>query len=303
MEWSLAPEGHTHVSRWLQRTNWAQGMEGEIDSSHIGFLHRVLDPAKSRLGGDMTTQDPAPVMTLKETDYGFMYGSRRKYESQYYWRVTQWLMPMYSLIPSALANSGAFFGSGRCWVPIDDHHTTTFAYRFREDRPHTTQEIADLESGWFFPPRLQRGSFELPHGYKIDTFLPVANRENDFLIDREMQKTVNYTGIHGLNEQDRSLQEGMPSRNAADKGIVDRSRENLVSSDVPVATARRKLIAMATALRDGAEPVLPFNGDAYSVRALGKLSQIGELDPLLDSCAPHERHAATDHATQGAKVR
>ena len=43
-EWTRVQQDHMHVSRWLQCTNWAQGTEGEIDSSHISFLHREFVP-------------------------------------------------------------------------------------------------------------------------------------------------------------------------------------------------------------------------------------------------------------------
>ncbi len=47
MEWLRVPDDHVYAARWLQRTNWAQGMEGEIDSSHISWLHRDLAPRKT----------------------------------------------------------------------------------------------------------------------------------------------------------------------------------------------------------------------------------------------------------------
>ena len=42
----------------------------------------------------------APEFTLKETDYGFVYGTRRRMKTpdEYFWRVTLWMAPMYSLI-------------------------------------------------------------------------------------------------------------------------------------------------------------------------------------------------------------
>ena len=68
-------------SRWLQRTNWCQGMEGEIDTAHISFLHRWMDssqrPFRANQPRRPAQQDGAPEVTLKETDYGFTYGARR----------------------------------------------------------------------------------------------------------------------------------------------------------------------------------------------------------------------------------
>jgi phthalate 4,5-dioxygenase oxygenase subunit len=289
LEWTRAPKGYYHASRWLQRSNWAQGMEGEIDTSHVSFLHSSLDrpdnPRRVKIA-----RDGAPVITLKETDYGFIYGSRRSYEGQYYWRVTQWLLPMYSCIPNFLQDD--FAGRGRAWVPIDDHHTTTFGYSYRVDRPYSAREIAEIESGRSFPPRIQKGAVELPHGYVIDTFVPAANKGNDYMIDRELQRTASYTGIFGVNEQDRGLQEYMPGVPGRRPGIVDRSREHLVASDIPGVTARRLLIKLATDLQNGIEPFAARHGAVYAVRALDKLTPIADFDELMATYGEEARALA-----------
>ena len=62
-----------------------------------------------------------------------------------------------------------------------------------------------------------------------------ANRSNDYVIDRQMQKTKNFTGIVGINTQDFALQEGMGN-------IVDRSKENLGTSDKAIVQMRRLLL-------------------------------------------------------------
>jgi phenylpropionate dioxygenase-like ring-hydroxylating dioxygenase large terminal subunit len=286
MEWVRAPEGYQVVTKWLQRTNWAQGMEGEIDTSHISFLHGGRGPqwepdypGTIRVTGGIGRLDPkraraqtdgSPILTLRETPYGFTYGARRNAgDGDYYWRVTRWLYPFYSLI--AGGNTG-----GRCWVPIDDHHTWTFGYQCRDDRPYTQEEVDYIWEGRTFPPRVTRGTFTLPDGYVIDSWLPVANKENDYLIDRTIQKYGNFSGIWGLNEQDRSIQESM-------RPIVDRSREHLGRSDVAAIAARRLLIRMARNLQTGIEPECLRNVDAYRVRAIDIVAPIDDFDKLLEA--------------------
>ena len=279
-EWAHLPAGYQHVTRWLQRSNYAQGMEGEIDTSHIGFLHSYLSgqrPDNLWRQGVRAVADPAPVLTLRPTDYGLTYGARRTAGSgQYYWRVTQWLMPMYSLIATPI-----FPFHGRAWVPVDDYHTTTWGILYRTDRPFTAQEHEFIMEGAFFPPRMRAGAVELPHGYVIDTFLPTANRGNDYLIDRQMQRQYNFTGIAGVNEQDRALQENMPGPRAVAGSLVDRSREHLVSSDVPVITVRRLLMDLARDVQRGIEPRPAAEGKLYAVRSLDLLSPIADFDELL----------------------
>ncbi len=283
LEWTSLDDDQVHVSRWLQCSNWAQGMEGEIDSTHISFLHSATrDELKLKRPFSAATPDIVPgppSLTLRETDYGFVYGTRRRTRTPdaYFWRLTQWLVPMFSLIANQDYPRG-----GRAWVPVDDEHVTTFAYMFNGDGSFTEAELGALGSGFHFPPRLSPGACALPDGYVIDTFLPSANRGNDYLIDRDLQRTGNFTGIFGTNEQDRAIQETVRSiPGTRHGGIVDRSRERLVASDIAVITARKILLRLATALEQGIEPPQAEDGDLYRVRAIAAVSADAELDEFL----------------------
>lgn len=280
MEWlSMAPE-KLHVGRWLHRSNWLQAAEGEIDTSHISFLHTELDPNDEGPDRLRLARDGAPIITLEETDYGFYYGARRTVDDKYYWRVTQWMLPNWSAIAPPVDE---FIGNGRAWVPIDDYHTMAFCYRYRPDRELSKEEVAYLDSGAFFPPRTERKPYRMPHGYFIDAFVPVARPENDYFIDRAIQKSENFTGIWGVNEQDRALQETMPSLGAPDQhvGIVDRSNEHLVRSDLPTIAARRILTRLARKLADGDEPTLALETSQYAVRALSILTDIDDFETFM----------------------
>ena len=278
MEWMNLPPGHVHVCRWLHRSNWMQGLEGEVDTSHISFLHTS---AESKTVPDLIrlAADGAPKITIKDTDYGFLYGARRREGGKtFIWRMTQWLLPMWSAIAPRSITHPVYTGRG--WMPIDNYLTTAFAYRYRLDRPFTAEEIAEIERGDGFPPRMTKGTYALPNGYVIDTFMPEANKENDYLIDRQFQKRGNYTGIWGINEQDRALQE-YSGRKGERPGIVDRAKEHLVASDAPIASARAKLIRLARALAAGEEPIAPKRPDSYAVRAFGLVSPHAEFEDLL----------------------
>ena len=67
--------------------------------------------------------------------------------------------------------------------------------------------------------RVERGSGRGPGEQDAD-FRKRRNRDNDWLIDRQVQKTETFTGIDGINTQDHAVQESMGP-------IVDRSREHL----------------------------------------------------------------------------
>ena len=76
------------------------------------------------------------------------------------------------------------------------------------------------------------------------TFRPLANKDNDYLIDRAAQKAgKTYSGVAGFAMQDASLQESMGP-------ICDRTKENLVSTDNGIIMARHRLMRAAKALVD-----------------------------------------------------
>lgn len=277
MEWFDVAEDRRHVGRWLHRSNWLQAMEGEIDTSHISFLHSVVDtdpnfPDRLRLA-----RDGAPQITLKETNYGYYYGARRNLDDQYYWRLTQWMLPMWSAIAPPVED---FVGNGRAWVPIDDSHTMAFCYRFRPHRAFSQSEIDDLDAGGLFPPRTERRPYRLPQGTIIDTFVPTACLENDFLIDRDVQRNSTFTGIWGINEQDRALQESMPSLPGR-PGVVDRSNEHLVKSDLPAVAARRILMRLAKIAEADGDLSAAMEPRQYAVRAAAVVTSIGDFDEFM----------------------
>ena len=73
-------------------------------------------------------------------------------------------------------------------------------------------------------------------------------RANDWLIDREVQRTKTYTGVKGVNTQDLAVQESMGA-------IVDRSREHLGTSDKAIITYRRILLDVIRDFEKGIEPL------------------------------------------------
>ena len=94
-------------------------------------------------------------------------------------------------------------------------------------------------------------------------FRSFRNRDNDWLIDREVQKYETFTGIEGVNTQDQAVQESMG-------GIVDRSKENLAASDIAIVVARRMLLGASETVADGGDP--PGVGESYyNVRAIDSI--------------------------------
>jgi len=283
LEWASFERDRLRTARFLQRSNWAQAMEGEIDTSHVSFLHKTLaGPSAIPMLPDAMSEDGAPVVSVKETEYGFVSGARRSTGRPgiYYWRVTHWLTPMFSMIANDPEDQ--FPRTGRAWVPVDDDHVMVFTYTYRPDLPLTEDHHARFDSGRSFPPHMKGAAFELADGYVIDTFVPVASRVNDYGIDRRVQRTISFTGIEAVSDQDRALQENMRSGLGLGPGrMVDRSREMLLPTDLPVITARRLLIKLAKDLQRGIEPPLPRKPGLYRRRSLAALSSQGSFEAFL----------------------
>lgn len=254
-EWGRVPAQRRFITKRLQENNYAQAVEGGIDSSHVSILHSSLDPDLTKpyrarqisLAKDVPyfATDTAPRFFVRDTDYGFAVGARRiASEEEYYWRITQFLLPFYTMI--ARRDEEPILG--HAWTPIDDYHTWNFTFAWHPER--------DFHEG-------ETNPFEVHSELMSDgSFRPIANLRNDFLIDREEQRLRSNTGIRGIGAQDTGIQESMGP-------IVDRSREHLGTSDVAIVAFRRRLIRAARELQSGQEPAPPQHPDWYRVRSAG----------------------------------
>ena len=167
---------------------------------------------------------------MVESEGGLLIGARRNAEDgKYYWRITPWVMPCFTMIPPR----GDHPVHGHFWVPIDDETCWAWSYDYHPVRALTPGERRAMEDGQGIHVK-----------YVPGTYRPLANKDNDYLIDRAAQKAgITYSGVEGIAMQDASLQESMGP-------IVDRTKENLVSTDNGIIMARRRLRRAALALRD-----------------------------------------------------
>ncbi|PYM15013.1 MAG: hypothetical protein DMD81_16285 [Candidatus Rokuibacteriota bacterium] len=245
----------------LEECNWVQALEGDIDSSHIDFVHAKVRSDSARRG--TYHRDKSPRLDILPTEYGACYSARRRWdvEGMSWHRITQYVLPYFTMI----AASDPSLVSARAWVPLDDESTLQIMMRGRLDRPVTEQE-----------QRQARDPFAAWGGYLPATSDPrtryytKANLHNDYLVDYELQKEL-VVGIPFLvNLQDRAMTETMGP-------IYDRTREHLGTTDAMVIHVRRRLLEAARALRD--EATLPANVDApglYRVRPASIILPEGE---------------------------
>jgi phthalate 4,5-dioxygenase oxygenase subunit len=237
-EFAMVTPERRFISKRNQECNYLQAMEGGIDSSHVSFLHSGAleqDPLfKGAKGNKYNLQDFQVKFEVVESEGGLLIGARRNAENgNYYWRITQWVMPCFTAIPPR----GDHPIHGHFWVPIDDETCWSWSYDYHPARDLTDKEVQAMNDGYGIHAKLIPG-----------TFIPLQNKGNDYLMDRAGQKAkVTYSGIAGIAIQDSSLQESMGP-------IADRSKENLVSTDNGIIMARHRLRKAAEALKKGITP-------------------------------------------------
>lgn len=263
VEWCTLPADQVFVSKRVQYSNYLQAMEGGIDTAHVSYVHRYevdTDPMHQGVKAlDYIKADGNVVFEIEKTPFGLsLFGRRNGEPDSYYWRVTQWLFPWFTLI----APFGDHALAGHVWVPIDDHNCWAWSINWRPDRPLEAEELEAMKAG-----KGIHVEYEAP-----GSFVPLSNRDNDYMIDRAAQREErSYSGVFGFSAQDYSLQESMGS-------IQDHEAERLLPTDKAIVMARRMLNEAALGLEEGLQPPA-LDSKAQRVRPAGVLLP-KEQDPL-----------------------
>ena len=265
LEFNMLPESHVSIRKNLQECNWVQGLEGNIDSSHLSFLHTRLTPdgdAGFPGGGGrgLYYKDKVVRMEVSYTDVGVMYGAgREERPDTMYWRVTQFLMPMWGMFaPVSPAECPM-----QWWIPLDDNNTMKWDVRWNPVRPMTEEErerFMVVDPGGYLPERSD------PYfQWRLKSDL-----SNDYLMDYHAQRGRRFSGIPSVNLQDKAVLESMGA-------VVDRTTEHLGTTDTMIIQVRRRLIEAAKALRDrGVTPPGVDDPELYRVRTATVIVPKGE---------------------------
>jgi nitrite reductase/ring-hydroxylating ferredoxin subunit len=270
IEPNMLPRSEYAVQKVLRECNWFQALEGDIDTSHLGFLHLgAVKPAQTTPGtfDYYNVADRAPKYEVVDTEFGTSYGAYRPAEADtYYWRIAHFLFPFFTMIPTGILGMQVLV---RAWVPVDDHHVMFWS--ISAPRSRVGNGAAGGASGLNAGGRPVASAGARPGGFEFQPDTPdwlgkfrlTQNRDNDYLIDRQSQRTDSFTGIAGIHQQDQAVTESMGP-------IYDRSQEHLGTSDAMVIRARRRVINAARALRDNATtPPGVDNPEVYRHRSGG----------------------------------
>lgn len=282
---AFAPTAQTRVSatKVRVRCNWAQVLEGQIDSAHSSSLHSS-DMVPAQVDGAKATDsnwlrpstDKAPRFQVERTRYGFRYAAIRRpianEATHDYIRTTVYIAPYTALIPPNNVHNVATL-----LTPEDDH--TTMFYFIAWNGP---------DKPGIDPPAWRKFNV-LEWGKDVDRFFNnVRTAENLYQQDRASMKDGNFTGIKGIPNQDIVMWESMGS-------ITDRSRERVGVSDIAVNAFRRLMVEAACEIRDGkvaigtAAPLIPhasissFEGVVPKSTDWRNIGSGGEKSPALET--------------------
>jgi phthalate 4,5-dioxygenase len=291
LEATQLPAEQTNAIAIARDCNWLQGLEGDIDTGHIGFLHFGSEAAEDQLPGTFryyTLADRAPKYAVLDTDYGSMYGAYRPAgQGRYYWRIAQFLFPFWTMTPTGLLGHQIV---ARAWVPMDDEHMIMFMMMPKPDPK--TLAVRERQG-----PRMAK---MLPNttGW-LGRFRLEANEDNDYQLDRDAQeRDEEYSGISGIHLQDQAITESMGP-------VYDRTQEHLGSSDAMVIRVRRRMIAAARSLaQDGTVPASVDRPEVYRQRSGGVI--LGEDEDWIEATAKlreaYVHHSELDLAVVGGFV-
>jgi hypothetical protein len=194
---------------------------------------RKEDPRASAFGNTMLVDHEQAMLSvnMQETSEG-------KYQASV--GVTWW-MPLFCT--AGISAPGHFSSNMR--IPINNESLMFYRLRWSWE-PITEDQLAEYKHGGYTHPELIPGSW-----------MPKANLQNDYEIDRVAQKYFSYSGIKTFPLQDIALIE-------AQWGPISKHwLEHLVSSDYMIIYVRRRLLKAAKELMQGIEPVGPSRPDVY----------------------------------------
>lgn len=240
LPWFTLPPEHVGIGAGIviNECNWLQTQEGNIDSTHTPFLHSRRAPdGVLRPGGQMAqlyrNQNNPPTFQIDRTSWGVRAVVRYPApEGAAFTRTNTFIMPVYTALPNGVQVDGRLDGFiVNTEVPMDDEHTMRYTITVQRTTPVT-------QAG--------RGCSEneiLPNGKKV------VNRQNDYLIDREKQRSgLVFSGLDwSFATQDGCAVESMGP-------ISDRENEHLGQGDSQIVAVRRFLLDAIRTVQNGGDP-------------------------------------------------
>ncbi|SEB83283.1 phthalate 4,5-dioxygenase, oxygenase subunit [Rhizobiales bacterium GAS188] len=296
--WAPTEDTRVSIVKIQLPCNWAQIMEGQIDSAHSSSLHSSdMKPAKVGTAEAKDTHwlrpstDKNPRIQVQLTNYGMRYAAIRRpivdARTHDYIRLTTYVAPFCALIPP---NSS--YNVASVIVPRNDT-SSYFHFIAWSDQP----------GGGIDQDAWRRFCVAVPGDDLDEDFRPTKRRaSNNYLQDRAGMAEGNFTGVPGIPNQDIMMWESMGA-------IADRTQERLGASDIAVVQFRRLMLNAVEAFQQDerviglVEPHLPqaklrsYQGivvKSVPWRTLGASEEeVAILDGLEEDETDREMAAAT----------
>ncbi len=240
--WAPTADTRVTIAKVVIPCNWAQILEGAIDSAHSSSLHSS-DMVPARVEGAQATAstwlrpstDKAPRLQVELGGYGFRYAAIRRPITNAavndYVRATVFVAPASVLIPP-----NNLYNVANINVPVDDTHTAFYFMAW--GHPDLTPDTPTWRK--FLGQQL---------GVDLDSaYRPLRTRDNQFWQDRAAMKAGNFTGITGFPNQDVAMWVTMGA-------IADRTHERLGASDLAIVEFRRQMLDAVRAFQAGAPAI------------------------------------------------
>ncbi len=241
---AIMAEGDDRNIALTQRDcNYLQALEGDIDTSHLGFLHAGCVDASKMHPHDADTyavKNKAPEIGVAEMPFGTMYAaSRAAMEGFDHHRFASFIFPFWVTYPSDTMEKNL---SANAWVPIDDEHTMIFNIDLQ--RAEGTYKRLTYADGSVIPGMARPLEYLPRTSDWMGRWRATPNLANDYFIDRGAKhRGESFSGVTGVPLQDQMVQESMGP-------IVDRSKEHLAMSDRMVILTRRVMLKAVHDYRD-----------------------------------------------------
>jgi phthalate 4,5-dioxygenase oxygenase subunit len=229
----IGPEPNRQTYRTMQMCNWLQGLESVIDPAHTTYLHaRPIGTRSLRSGNDVAAMrgTEPPEVSTEPTSFGMrIYALHKSTDGGKYLRVNNYVYPCGATPTTGNAKAGY---QGRWYVPIDDTSHYGFEFLYRHHEP--------LDKAVLKKFRDENVAPDMRH---------VRRAENRYLQDRAEQRSPggSFAGMGDF----------FPAQDAfaieSQGAIRDRTRENLGSTDIVIASMSRTLLKAIKQMQAGGE--------------------------------------------------
>ncbi len=236
----MAPADHLFENKVFHACNYLQGNEGNLDPGHLSYLHDFSGAAGDTTSGNeyrefeaIMAADTAPAISVQETRFGLRICSAREAGAKRYVRMTNYLFPNAGIFAGVELRHGPRGYSVHWHVPIDDESHWKFEFFYHPDHPFDKDDLR------------AKVAAEVTPDYR-----PMRTQANRYLQDRAEMAATTFAGMGVyFPAQDVFAVESQGP-------VQDRTAENLATSDIVIARARRMMLNAISGLNGGGDP--PF---------------------------------------------